>query len=189
MTNKDLKTVNIKGKEYVPVSERIKFFNEVYPNGSIVTELISSVESQNIVVKSTVTPDVKVPERIFTGYSQATVGDGYINKTSALENAETSAVGRALGIMGIGVIDSIASSNEIVKATTINDFPDMEKSNKAINTTHFCELHKKKLVERTEGVWDHRATLNDKKEFDPNGHWHYCQGGGWIICKTQDIKN
>jgi hypothetical protein len=44
------------------------------------------------VVKAIVIPDMENPDRCFTGYSQAKWGDGYINKTSALENAETSAV-------------------------------------------------------------------------------------------------
>ena len=119
MTKQDLNTINIKGKEYVPVAERIKYFNDNYDNGSIVTDLISEVDSENIVIKATVYPNGDNQNVRFTGYSQATVGDGYINKTSALENAETSAVGRALGMMGIGITDSVASSDEVVKATTM----------------------------------------------------------------------
>jgi len=117
MTQQDLNTVNIKGKDYVPVAERVRFFNENYTNGSITTEIVSEVDSQNIVVKAIVRPDVEETERIFTGHSQATVGEGYINKTAALENAETSAVGRALGMMGIGITDSVASADEVSKAT------------------------------------------------------------------------
>lgn len=179
MTQQDMNTINIKGKEYTPVSERIKFFNENYPNGSITTELVSAVDAENIVIKAVVTPDIKVPARIFTGYSQATVGDGYINKTSALENAETSAVGRALGMMGIGITDSVASSDEVVKATTtvkstdpIDAFPDAPKD-------HFCSIHQKDLKNRGQGIWDHRAKLNDKHEYDENGDWYYCQSHGW----------
>lgn len=111
------KAINIKGKQYVLVSDRVIYFNENYPEGSIHTALISQPESPNIIVRAVVIPDVAKPNRIFSGYSQATVGDGYINKTSALENAETSAVGRALGFMGIGVIESIASADEVNKAT------------------------------------------------------------------------
>jgi len=110
------KAVNIKGKSYVQVSDRIIFFNGLYENGRIQTELLTPPESQLIVMKSTVTPDVDKPERSFTGWSQEKVGDGMVNKTSALENAETSAVGRALGMLGIGVIESIASVDEINKA-------------------------------------------------------------------------
>ena len=115
---KELKGINIKGNEYILVKDRVLYFNENYPNGKIETELLSEINSEMVVMKATITPDVDNPTRIFTGYSQATWGDGYINKTAAMENCETSAVGRALGMMGIGVIDSIASADEINKAQT-----------------------------------------------------------------------
>lgn len=118
MTNAQLtdKAVDIKGKKYVLVSDRILYFNETYPNGSITTELISDPNADMVVMKATAIPDITKPERKFTGYSQATWGEGFINKTSALENCETSCVGRCLSMMGIGVIDSIASVDEIKKA-------------------------------------------------------------------------
>lgn len=119
-----LKTVNIKGKEYVMVNERVKDFNETYKNGSIVTELISDNAEARVIFKATAYPDVTDINRKFTGYSQAIWGEGMVNKTSALENAETSAVGRALGFMGIGVIDSIASVDEINKAETMQKYDD-----------------------------------------------------------------
>ena len=115
---KELKGINIKGNEYILVKDRVLYFNENYPNGKIETELLSEINSEMVVLKATITPDVDNPTRIFTGFSQATWGDGYINKTAAMENCETSAVGRALGMMGIGVIDSIASADEINKAQT-----------------------------------------------------------------------
>lgn len=119
MADKSLKTkaIDIKGKQYVLVSDRILYFNEHY-TGSITTELLSQPSDELVVIKAT----VMVDGRSFTGHSQAKWGDGYINKTSALENCETSAVGRALAMMGIGVIDSVASVDEINKATqpTVN---------------------------------------------------------------------
>ena len=120
MTDLKDKAIDIKGKKYVLVSDRVIFFNETYPDGSITTELVSDWNSELIVIKATASPDGK---RLFTGYSQATVGDGYINKTSALENAETSAVGRCLGMMGIGVIESIASADELKKASFNKPYP------------------------------------------------------------------
>lgn len=116
--SKDLieKAIEFKGKKYVLVSDRVIYFNDTYPTGSITTELVSNPEDDTVVVKATIRPAMG-DSRAFTGYSQATWDDGYINKTSALENAETSAVGRALAFMGIGVIESIASIDEINKTT------------------------------------------------------------------------
>jgi len=114
MTELKDKAIDIKGKKYVLVSDRVLYFNEHYPNWSIQTtrESVGDME----VVKAFVVPDMEQPNRMFTWYSQAKRGDGFINKTSALENAETSAVGRALAFMWIGVIDSIASADEVNKA-------------------------------------------------------------------------
>ena len=117
MSDKQLKekAIDIKGKKYVLVSDRVTYFNETYPSGSINTDLVSEAASEMVIVKATVKPDAD-STRSFTGYSQAVIGDGMVNKTAALENAETSAVGRALGFMGIGVIESIASADEMSKA-------------------------------------------------------------------------
>lgn len=111
-----LPTVKIKENEYVLVKDRVAEFNRLYPNGCIQTELLTPPESNIVVIKAIITPDIERPTRFFTDYSQAKWGDGYINKTSALENASTSAVGRALAYMGIGIIDSIASADEMAKA-------------------------------------------------------------------------
>lgn len=119
---KDLKekAIDIKGKKYVLAKDRVIYFNDTYKNGCIKTKLVSKSEDKQVIVKAYIYPDMENPERYFTGYSQAVIGEGYINKTSALENAETSAVSRALAMMGIGVLDSIASVDEINKANTRN---------------------------------------------------------------------
>jgi len=113
MENLKDKAIKIKGKDYVLVSDRILAFNDMYKKADIKTSYEYLPELQMFIVKAEITCD----KGTFTGLSQAVVGDGYINKTSALENAETSAVGRALGMMGIGVIDSVASADEINKAS------------------------------------------------------------------------
>lgn len=117
MSDKQLKnkTIKIKGKDYVMVKDRLIYFNETYPEGAIQTELISEPTSELIIIKATVYPDKST--RCFTGYSQAIVGGSGVNATAALENCETSAVGRALAMMGIGVLDSVASADEINKSS------------------------------------------------------------------------
>lgn len=133
-TDKSLenKAIDIKGKKYVLVSDRILYFNEQYPSGKIETILLSEPGADMVLMKSIVTPDVDVPSRYFTGFSQAKWGDGYINKTSAIENCETSAIGRALAMMGIGVIDSVASVDEINKAEVQSKMTTMPRAIKEI---------------------------------------------------------
>ena len=109
------KAIKIKGKDYVTVDQRVLYFNETYTNGCIKTKLIKMVGNM-IIVRARVYPNMETPQRYFTGYAQEVIGEGIVNKTSALENAETSAVGRALAMMGIGVIESIASADEMNKA-------------------------------------------------------------------------
>ena len=106
--------IQIHGKDYVMVKDRIIFFNENFPNGSITTE--SKATDNSFIFKAKVTPDVENPSRYFTGHAEEIIGSSQINKTSALENCETSAIGRALGCMGIGVEESFASADEIKNA-------------------------------------------------------------------------
>lgn len=117
MTDKSLKdkAIKIQGKSYVLVADRVAYFNETYPNGMIQTIIVSN-EAGKVVIKAIVTPDLTNNYRYFTGHSQADEKQGMVNKTAAIENCETSAVGRALALMGIGVIDSIASVDEMKKA-------------------------------------------------------------------------
>lgn len=142
----ELPYIEIKGKKYVLVKDRILYFNETYPNGSITTERLSEWDRE--IFRATVTPDLEKPERFFIGYAQAQRGAGFINQSSALENAETSAVGRALAFMGIGVIDWVASVDEINKAesatqseSTYSKKP--EASKPRFNDPEFQELSKK----------------------------------------------
>jgi len=111
------KTTNIKGKEYIDVCERVKFLRE-YLDYELTTEY-KFIDNLNAwVVKATLIIHTEIGGnfRTYTGLAQETIGDSFINKTSALENAETSAIGRACASAGIGLIDSIASSDEIRKA-------------------------------------------------------------------------
>lgn len=118
MAENKLPTIDIKGKQYVLVKDRVIAFNEKYPQGSIKTKLVA-YKAGTVIIRATVIPDVSKPERKFVDYAQETIGEGNINKASALENCSTSAVGRALAYMGIGVVDSIASADEMNKAGAV----------------------------------------------------------------------
>ena len=112
--NKILKTIEIsKGKEYVVVAERVKAFRQLQPNGAIETEIIKESDNE-ITIKATVKDSGG--NILATGIAHEVKGAGMVNKTSWVENCETSAVGRALAFIGIGSEGEIASAEEVVKA-------------------------------------------------------------------------
>ena len=113
--NKALPTVDIKGKPYVLTQHRLLEFHRLYPNGSILTEIVSETED-SVVMITKVMPDAKVPDRVFTGIASETKGSTFINKTSHYENCETSSRARALSGLGIGVEESCASAEEVANA-------------------------------------------------------------------------
>lgn len=127
--NKAIKTVDIKGKDYAQVNDRIKAFRELCPNGTITTDII---ELANGVVTMKATVYDEEGKILGTGLAQEKESSSYINKTSYIENCETSAVGRALGFVGIGVDGSMCSAEELVNAIT-NQNKEPVKKQKAQN--------------------------------------------------------
>lgn len=109
----NFKTTTIKGKPYVMGKDRVIFFRENYPNWAIISELVKLSEGR-CVIKATIYDDNGVPKS--TGYAEEKEGSSNINQTSFVENCETSAVTRALGFMGIGVEESMASAEDIANA-------------------------------------------------------------------------
>ena len=122
MSNYKFKTTNIRGKQYVEVNERIKFFRqeEQYKNWSLVTEFTVLDEAQCVCKASIVDADNRI---ISVGHAHEVQGSSNINKTSYVENCETSAIGRALAMLGIGIDTSIASANEVSDAIAKQDAP------------------------------------------------------------------
>lgn len=121
--NQTLNKTDIKGKDYVEVNERIKAFRMLYPQGSIQTEMISNADGV-CVFKAIVgyyNDDATILKVLGTGYAYEKEGSTYINKTSYIENAETSAVGRALGMCGLGIDKSLASAEEVENAKQMQD--------------------------------------------------------------------
>lgn len=115
MINEELKTVDIGRKPYVQVNDRVQGFRKLFPMGDIKTEMVVYIPDDYCVFKCDVYDEDG--EHLATGYAQETVEKNRnINRTSMLENCETSAVGRALGFLGIGSVDSIASADEVNKA-------------------------------------------------------------------------
>lgn len=102
-------------KDYVEVNVRIEKFYEKYPNGRIITQILSW-ENGVVVMKAEVYRDMNDAVPSATGHAYEKEGSSFINKTSALENCETSAVGRALAMLGFEIKKSIASKEEVANA-------------------------------------------------------------------------
>ena len=122
--NETIKTTNIKGKEYAEVNQRIKAFRMVHPNGTITTDIVN-IENGIVLMKASITDDEG--RLIGTGYAYEKEKSSFINQTSYIENCETSAVGRALGMCGFGIDTSVASAEEVQNAI-INQKAPLDKT-------------------------------------------------------------
>ena len=112
-----IKTTRIGKKDYVEVDERIRLFWELHPNWTILTEMIYNCEENLVCIfKAKVIDENDVIKA--TGHAREFQADkkSMVNKTSHVENCETSAIGRALGIKGIITEYGIASANEVRNA-------------------------------------------------------------------------
>lgn len=130
--NESIRTTNIKGKDYAEVPQRIKAFRMVYPDGFITTELLSDVDGVAHFKASCGYYYDTRPVVLGTGHAYERESSSFINKTSYIENCETSAVGRALGMAGFGIDTSVASyeevANAIVQQSTEKPMPDLDYS-------------------------------------------------------------
>jgi hypothetical protein len=109
------KTTNIKGKQYVEVNERIKFFrtDAAYKGYSLTSRIIDLNEKECVIIAEITDSTNRL---VATGIAHEIKSASRINATSFVENCETSAWGRALGNLGIGIDTSIASADEVATA-------------------------------------------------------------------------
>ena len=141
IANEQINTTDIKGREYAEVNQRIKAFRMVYPQGIIETQMISN-ENGVCIFKA----EVSEPGGLLlgTGYAYEKEDSSFINKTSYIENCETSAVGRALGMCGFGIDVSVASAEEVQNAIQNQEVTKEEADNYVLT---FGKHKGKKLTE------------------------------------------
>jgi hypothetical protein len=163
--------VQIHGKEYTEVKDRIPILLERFPESSIQTEVVwNAPDFSAVVMKAT----VKVGERVFTGFSyeERTQKPTEVNATSWVENCETSAIGRALANMNIGVNGTRPSAEEMKKVERMKPEPgafDVElvaKIESAIRKAKPGELAK--IIQRMN-------ELKDTGELTIHSHEHLMQ--------------
>ena len=175
----DMKTINIHGKQYVEVKERIRYFRETYKDWSLTSDVIELTDDR-CVIKATISNE---KDRVIaTGIAYETQGSSYINKTSFVENCETSAWGRALANIGIGLDVAIASADEVLNAKA-QDKPKKPKIEKLTDAklqamivaigegkidTVKERLPKYKLTKKQQKTIDDLLSA-DKKEEESNG--------------------
>jgi len=156
-----MKTINIKGKNYVTVNERVKAFRseKAFDGMSITTDVNTLTDDVCVMCARVLDKDGRV---LATGWAREVRLDGasMVNKTSYVENCETSAVGRALGFLGIGIDESICSAQELQYALqTQNVQEDAEKRQKEIDAAQVSSYDE--LTEREQAEYDGALTSAD----------------------------
>ena len=117
--NSEITMIDLKGKNYAMVPERVTAFRKLFPDGFIKTEIVSH-DGTTVLMQAIVGYyENAVPVILATGFAQEVRGRGMVNGTSYIENCETSAVGRALGMIGLGINGGgICSAEELANAVT-----------------------------------------------------------------------
>lgn len=141
IANETIKTTDIKGKDYAEVNQRIKAFRMVYPQGQLKTEMIYNDNGMCIFRAFVGDDDGNL---LATGTAYEKEDSTFINKTSYIENCETSAVGRALGMAGFGIDVSVASAEEVANAMQNQEVTQADADN---YTLTFGKYKGKKLKE------------------------------------------
>ena len=174
--NESIRTTDIKGKDYAEVNQRVKAFRQVCPGGCISTEMLSNADGVCVFKAYVLDENGNL---LGTGTAYEKESSSYINKTSYIENCETSAVGRALGMVGFGIDTSIGSYDEVANAILQQEDIKTEEVAKqkisevkvkalearcqtdGVSVEKLCELYKVKTL----------ADLTEKKYANINEHW------------------
>lgn len=179
---KNSPTVDIKGKSYTQVSTRINIFRKYFPTASIET-LITYNDDIRVIIQTKISLNDKV---IATGYAEEVRGDGnYINQTSAVENCETSSIGRALSNLGLGGSE-YASANELENALSQQE--QMKQNNNQRTTNQQTYQPQKQKQNQYQHQNDFSTLLNAGLQVIDNGDVLIVSGDG-IFEKKAIIKN
>ena len=150
--NSEISMINLKGKDYAMVPERVTAFRKLYPEGFIQTEIIA-MEGPVVVMKAKAGYYREDGTEIIlgTGIAREERGKGMVNSTSHIENCESSAVGRCLGFIGLGLNGGgICSAEELANAVVAQrqTEEDFQQKKKEIVEKKLDELAKDKKAKK-----------------------------------------
>ena len=150
--NSQIEGIDLKGKNYAMVSERVTAFRKIWPEGFILTDIVFN-DGTTIIMKATVGYYREDGSQVIlaTDYAQEVRGKGLVNGTSHVENCSTGCTGRAIGKLGIGLNGGgICSAEELVNAVVAQrqTEEDFEKIKKDIEQSKIAELEAKKPVKK-----------------------------------------
>lgn len=162
--NSEISMIDLKGKNYAMVPERVTAFRKLFPDGFIKTEIISHDGTTVLMQAIAGYYDNGVPVILASGFAQEVKGRGMVNGTSYIENCETSAVGRALGMIGLGINGGgICSAEELANAVTAQR--QMKEEEKAICSAPIPEggqVHTVEKLPPVNPVLNYLATEREK---------------------------
>lgn len=158
-----MKSVNIKGKEYITVNERLIFFRSQpqYKGWRISEDVVSLDDKEGLFKVTIINPE---GFEMAVAHAQEYRDSSYINKTSFVENGFTSALGRALGYLGIGIDTAIASADEV--QTAVNNQPKDDRSwlneTQLIATLKGTKEQAEKVVANYKMKKEYRTKINNQ---------------------------
>ncbi len=139
-------------ESYVEVKDRIKAFWAKYPKGRILTAILSldgvEVEQRMVVIQAQLFGDLEDTRPLTTGLAKEREGTFGANKTAFLENAETSAIGRALA--NLGFLADLRPSREEMEAVKRRE----EEHAVALQQIKKFAKTSPELRKRVEAVWE-----------------------------------
>lgn len=158
-----MKSVNIKGKEYITVNERLIFFRSQpqYKGWRISEEVVSLDEKEGLFKVTIINPE---GFEMAVAHAQEYRDSSYINKTSFVENGFTSALGRALGYLGIGIDTAIASADEVQTAVNnqLKDDRSWLNETQLIATLKGTKEQAEKVVANYKMKKEYRTKINNQ---------------------------
>lgn len=144
-------------KDYVDVAERLREFYEKHPQGRVITAIVEMSEKR-VVVRAEVFREAEQAHPSGIGHSQLSIpGSTPYTRGAELENAETSAVGRALVMAGLAS-KRIASADEVAAKRTPSSAPSAQSP----------EPESDVIYQAAEAIFGDDLPASQKAAIDPN---------------------